>query len=115
MLLENSMFISLIRAPAAEVFRFSTTSITPPLGLAYIAGTLERAGYDFEVIDAVALAPTQHTQYLRGYLTGLALDEVARRVSPATTVVGISAIFTHEWPAIVQLIAILRSFTRTPP
>lgn len=102
------MRISLIRPPAVESFRFSTTSITPPLGLAYIAGSLERAGYDFEVIDSVALAPSTRTKFLRGYLTGLPLHEIAQRIIPGTRIVGISAIFTHEWPAIVHMIDLIR-------
>ena len=49
--------ICLIRPPAAEAFRFSTASITPPLGLAYIAGALKTAGFAVHVLDAVAAAP----------------------------------------------------------
>ena len=39
--------------PAVETFRFSSLSITPPLGLAYIAGSIEAAGHTVEVLDAV--------------------------------------------------------------
>ena len=35
--------VILIRPPAAECIRLATTSISPPLGLAYIAGALEAA------------------------------------------------------------------------
>ena len=44
----------LIRPPATESFRFTTTMVTPPLGLAYIGGALKKAGYPFTVIDTVA-------------------------------------------------------------
>ena len=36
--------VCLVRPPAVETFRFSSLSITPPLGLAYVAGAIERAG-----------------------------------------------------------------------
>ena len=49
--------VCLIRAPTVETFRFATTSITPPLGLAFIAGALESAGEQVMFIDAVAEAP----------------------------------------------------------
>ena len=34
--------ITLIRPPAVESFRFATTSITLPLGLAYISSSLKK-------------------------------------------------------------------------
>ena len=69
--------VCLIRPPAVETFRFSSLSITPPLGLAYVAGAIERAGHRVEVVDAVAEAPQQHTRYFRGYLVGLQFADIA--------------------------------------
>jgi radical SAM superfamily enzyme YgiQ (UPF0313 family) len=96
--------ICLIRPPAVETFRFSSLSITPPLGLAYVAGALEHAGERVTVVDAVAEAPKEYRRYFKGYLIGLPFEAIARRVPPATEVVGITVVFTHEWPAIVRLI-----------
>ena len=62
--------VCLIRPPAVETFRFSSLSITPPLGLAFVAGALEHAGQRVEVLDAVTAAPETHTRYFRGYLVG---------------------------------------------
>ena len=100
--------VCLIRPPAVETFRFSSLSITPPLGLAYVAGALEAAGQPVHVVDAVAEAPRQHTRYFRGYLVGLGFDELAARVPADSKVVGITALFTHEWPAIIQLVAAIK-------
>ena len=100
--------ICLIRPPAVETFRFSSLSITPPLGLTYVAGALVAAGEDVRVVDAVAEAPEKHTRYFRGYLVGLAFDEIAARVPDDSAVVGITALFTHEWPAITQLIEAIK-------
>jgi anaerobic magnesium-protoporphyrin IX monomethyl ester cyclase len=96
--------VCLVRPPAVETFRFATTSIAPPLGLAYVAGALEAAGERVTVVDAVAEAPDTCIRYLKGYLIGLSFDKVARRVPADAKVVGISVIFTHEWPAVVRLI-----------
>lgn len=101
--------ITLIKPPAVECFRFATTSITPPLGLAYIAGALEKAGYHPHVIDAVAQAPATHRRYIRGYLVGLPFDDIVARIPFDARIVGISAIFTHEWPAIAQLAKLIRA------
>jgi len=100
--------VCLIRPPAVETFRFSSLSITPPLGLAYVAGALRRAGHDVHVVDAVAEAPTKHTRYFRGYLVGLSFDELAARVPADSKIVGITALFTHEWPAITRLIEAIK-------
>lgn len=96
--------VCLVRPPAVETFRFSSLSITPPLGLAYVAGAVERAGHRVEVVDAVTGAPTRHVRYFRGYLVGLRFDEVAARIPADSKAIGITALFTHEWPAIVQLV-----------
>ena len=39
---KNNYDITLIRPPAVEAFRFATTSITLPLGLAYISAALKK-------------------------------------------------------------------------
>jgi len=100
--------VALIRPPAVEAFRFTTTSITPPLGLAYIAAAIDNAGHSVEIIDAVAEAPETHTRYFRGYCVGLQLDEIAKKISPRTSAIGISVIFTHEWPIVVKLIKLIK-------
>jgi hypothetical protein len=76
----DSRPVCLVRPPAVETFRFSSLSITPPLGLAYVAGAIERAGHRVDVVDAVVGAPERHTRYFRGYLVGLGFDEIAARI-----------------------------------
>ena len=104
--------ICLIRPPAVESFRVATTSVTLPLGLAYIAGALQKRDIAFDVIDAVAEAPTGKTRYYKGFLIGSRLEDIAGRIAPECTIVGISVIFTHEWPAVVQLIKLIRNLDR---
>jgi anaerobic magnesium-protoporphyrin IX monomethyl ester cyclase len=101
--------ICLVRPPAVECFRFATTSITLPLGLAYIAGALRAAGRDVCVVDAVGEGPETMTRYYKGYLVGLPLDEVVTRIPAAADVVGISVIFTHEWPEVVRLVDLIKA------
>ena len=98
----------LIRPPGVESFRIGTSTLVPPLGLAYIAGALEAHGCPVHVIDALAEAPKTHTRYFGGYLVGLPLSEVARRIPPEARVVGITCMFTHEWPMVVQLAKLIK-------
>ena len=103
------MRIGLIRPPAVESFRFATTTITLPLGLAYVAAVVEESGRPLHVIDAVALEPRRKTRYFKGVLVGLRLEEIVRRVPADCGAVGISVIFTHEWPAVVRLVQLLKA------
>lgn len=98
----------LVRPPSVETFRFSMASIAPPLGLAYIAGALEAAGHKVTVVDAVTEAPETYLRYFRGYLLGLPFDEVAARIPDDVAAIGVTSIFTHEWPAISRLIEIIK-------
>lgn len=96
--------LCLIRPPAGEAFRFATASITPPLGVAYIAAAIEATGRRVTVIDAVGAGPKVRTAYYKGYLVGLRPRQIVSRIPAQANVVGISVVFTHEWPAVVQLI-----------
>lgn len=101
--------ICLIRPPAVESFRFATTSITAPLGLAYIASAIESVGLSCCVIDAIGLAPKARTKYFKGFLVGLNSLEIVNRIPTECKLVGISVIFTHEWPIVVDLISKIRA------
>ncbi len=100
--------ICLVRPPAVETFRFASTSLTPPLGLAYIAGALEATGERVAVVDAVASAPDNVRRYFKGYLIGLSFEEVAARIPAGVDFIGISVVFTHEWPAVICLIEAIK-------
>lgn len=98
------MTICLIRPPAVESFRFATTSITPPLGIAYLAAAIEASGRCVTVVDAVGEGAAVRTAYYKGYLVGLRPEDIIRRIPQDASLVGISVVFTHEWPCVVQLI-----------
>jgi radical SAM superfamily enzyme YgiQ (UPF0313 family) len=92
-----------------ESFRFTTTSITLPLGLAYIAGALEASGRTVHVIDAVGEQPETCIRYFQGYLVGLPLEEIVARVPREAAMLGITVVFTHEWPVVVRLVELLKA------
>ncbi len=101
--------ICLIRPPAVESLRFSSTVVCMPLGLAYVAGSLLAAGRRFEVVDAVAEGPTVMTPHYKGYSLGLRLEQIVERIPVDATVVGLTVIFTHEWPQAVRLVDLIRA------
>lgn len=76
----------------------------PPLGMAYIAASVEHAGHDVQVIDAVGEGLTTYTAFGPIYLRGLEFDEILRRIDRQTDVIGMSNMFSCQWPATRQLI-----------
>ena len=107
--------ICLIRPPAVESFRFATTSISLPLGLAYISAAIQRAGFCVDIIDAVGMEPKVRVGYYKGYLVGMKLGDIAAKIQVDTALIGITVVFTHEWPAVVQLINLIkRRMPNTP-
>ena len=100
--------ICLIRPPAVESFRFATTSITPPIGIAYIAAAIEESGRDVFVIDAVGKRPKIRVGYFKGYLVGMDLDEIVDHIPPESKIIGVTVVFTHEWPAVVRLVGLIK-------
>lgn len=101
--------ICLVRPPAVESFRFVTTTIALPLGLAYIAAALEAAGRTVCVVDAVANAPSRKTRYYKGCLAGLPLVEIVERIPADAALIGITVVFTHEWPAVAKLVDLIKN------
>jgi len=100
--------VCLVRPRGVETFRIGTSTLVPPLGLAYVAGALETAGCAVHVIDALAEAPRTRTRYFQGYLVGLPLADIAARVPADALVVGITCMFTHEWPMVVHLVRLIK-------
>ncbi len=100
--------ICLIRPPATESFRFTSSSVSLPLGLAYVAGALRSAGFELKIVDAIGEGAEIRTKYCKGYLVGLRFEQIVERIPAETDIVGITVVFTHEWPAIVRLIDLIR-------
>jgi anaerobic magnesium-protoporphyrin IX monomethyl ester cyclase len=83
--------------------------MTPPIGLAYIAGSLRAEGHEISLIDGLAESfDTRHPWGSDCYLYGLSLEEVMDRIDEDTDVIGVSAAFTFEWPICRDLITQLR-------
>jgi radical SAM superfamily enzyme YgiQ (UPF0313 family) len=79
-----------------------------PLGPAYVAAAVEATGRSICVVDAVAEAPTQETLYFKGYLLGLRPEEIIDRIPSDVTTIGISVIFSYEWPAVARIISLIK-------
>lgn len=74
--------------------------VCPPLGLAYVAAAFESAGLHVTVIDAVGEAPlAKHNAAYPGLVArGLSVEEILARIPRDTDAIGVSAMFSIEWP-----------------
>jgi len=76
-----------------------SAAITLPLGCAYLASTLEAAGYTVSVLDALGAdlfeirkSPCNTYNY-----QGMSKDELLKLVDPNAKVLGVSMMFSQEW------------------
>lgn len=107
---DQAALVTLVRPPVVVAKWAHTTPTCPPIGLAYLAGTLLAAGHRVQVVDAIGEG---HDQYLtlpdqRFLSHGLSAQEIAERIDPASEVIGISCMFSHEWPLMREIIQVLR-------
>ena len=104
------MDICLIRPPIVVPNANPIVQFTPPLGLAYVAGAAREAGFSVMVVDG--LGESLDTRYPAGsdcHLYGLSPEEIVERIPRETSIIGISAEFTFEWPTCREIIMKIRS------
>lgn len=102
--------VSILR-PSTLIAKWADAGlITPPLGPAYIAGSLSDVGIQCEVVDGLGEAPNKMTPYYddSAFLVGLTPQEMANRVASDTNIIGVSCTFSHDWPVTVEAMEQLR-------
>src|SRR5436190_19301835 len=108
---------TLIRMPSVVGRYALTLNRTPPLSVAYLAGSLTAAGHEVQVIDAIgealgAMHPGHRPDIV---INGLSIPEIVDRIRLDTDFVGISCLFSHEWPLVRRLIAAIATRFPTKP
>ncbi len=95
-LIEPSKFISLTN--------FVSTISMPPIGLAYIASALRKAGHSVSVVDGPGSAPRNFFHFNKMRVRGLTNSEIIERIPPATEVIGLGCMFTSNWIYVRELV-----------
>lgn len=85
-----------------------SSPITPPLGPAYLASMLLKSGHDVFCIDAMAEKIDQIIQDGNYVYQGLTIDETVERIPSETDCIGISCMFSQDWPYVRTLLAKIR-------
>ncbi len=101
--------VTLIRPVMVASSGSWNSTLTPPLGLAYLAAMLEENGTKVQVVDAIAEGVDQYIEE-DGYLfRGLTIEETVQRIEPDSELIGISCMFTQDWPWMRILIRAIRA------
>lgn len=87
--------------------RSYSSIVTLPIGPAYLAAVLEQAGYGVEIIDGMgeAVDSLRISDDGRFKIQGLSAAQILSRIDPRATVLGVSLMFSQEWPHQRDLIA----------
>lgn len=106
----SSARIALIRPPAVSSLHAYSVGIVPPLGVAYVAGALESAGHRVRVIDALGEAPLARRPSAQPRLAahGLSIAEIVARVPSDVQGIGVSVMFSQQWPHVAEMLRALR-------
>lgn len=91
--------VQLIRPYAAFSAKAYSTAAPLPIGIAYIASIIEKAGYGVDVIDGVGedimrIKESPCGQFMH---QGMSLESIIARIKPNSSIVGISMMFSQNW------------------
>ena len=103
--------VTLVRGPIVSTVNAFNNEATPAIGFAYISGYLAERGYSVDIVDAIGegLDKFWSLEAYTGYhCQGLTFDEILSRIPRTTEVIGVSAMFSGEWPVTRDLVLRLR-------
>ena len=104
--------VVLLRTPMVVPKWAHSHSICPPLGLAYVAASLQEAGYEVRCVDALGEAPLQKivsedNKYL---YYGLSIKEILQHLAfKEFNVLFVSLMFSHDWPMTKSFIKTIKT------
>jgi anaerobic magnesium-protoporphyrin IX monomethyl ester cyclase len=104
------MIVTLIRPSLCFSASSYSMPLAFPIGCAYLAAVLEEAGYPTNVIDALSegMDSLSLTDDGRFRIQGLSNDEIIARIDPRTDILGVTIMFSQEWPHIRKLLKRLK-------
>jgi len=98
--------ILLIRGPLVFSKESISSPVTMPLSLAYLSASLRKHGHRVSVLDAlgtgldhIADSYTPNVVY-----RGLPTEEIVKRITEKPDAIGVTTMFSQEWPHIEEMI-----------
>ena len=102
--------VTLLRPPLLVPTWSDSGPLTPPIGSAYLAASLRQAGHVARIVDGLGENPFQVTPLFDNKVMaiGLRSEEIVERIQPDTDLIGVSCMFSQDWPEIRRLIQMVR-------
>ena len=109
--------VTLVRPPLLVTRNTLQGPITPPIGLASLAASLIHAGHQVTIVDALGEAPEKVTPLFNNTIlaTGLLIPAITERIPQHTDLIGVSAMFSQEWPYVRKLIEAIKLTSPSAP
>jgi anaerobic magnesium-protoporphyrin IX monomethyl ester cyclase len=108
---QSKKVITLIAPPVFFSKNSYSTPLTLPIGITYLAAALEKAGYTVKVVDCrgadadnIRLTPDG-----RFKMQGMDIQRSIASIDPATDIIGVSIMFSQEWPQVRDYINKVRA------
>ena len=112
------MKICLIRPPTFTTSNSLGEDSAAPIGIAYLAACLVEAGHSVTAVDGLGEALDKFTAVAmipNGLRHGLLDSEVVDRIPADVELIGLSSMFSQQWPFDRGLIQMMRSAFPTIP
>jgi radical SAM superfamily enzyme YgiQ (UPF0313 family) len=102
--------VTLVKPPIFFSKNSYSTPLTMPLGLAYMAAVLEKANYRVKIVDCPGGDPEniRPTRDGRFKVQGLDEQKSIEMIDPQTDIIGVSIMFSQEWPQVRDYINRIR-------
>lgn len=100
--------VTLIRPARVSSRGCWSVPFTPPVGLAYLAAVLREADAEVRVIDGIAEGVHQFLHDDTFYFQGLTIPQILERIDPSTQLIGVSCMFSQDWPYARRLLMAIR-------
>lgn len=107
---QSTCVVTLIAPPLYFSKNSYSTPLTMPLGLAYLAAVLEKAHYRVKIVDCPGSDSnnTYYTPNRRFKVQGLDEQRSIEVIDPETDIIGVSIMFSQEWPQVRDYIKRIR-------
>lgn len=103
--------VLLLRPPSLSSAKGVLHDAAPPVGVAYLAASLRQAGHNVQVIDALGEGLFQYEKVHQNDTLvkhGLSDEEIIERIPDSIEFIGVSCMFSVEWPYVRDLIRKIR-------
>ncbi len=102
--------VTILRPPLLVPTWSDSGPLTPPVGPAYLAASLREAGHTPRIVDGLGENPFQVTSLFDGTVMaiGLRSEEIVERIPADTDLIGVSCMFSQDWPEIRRMIHLAR-------